>query len=466
MNLLFVDRKSLRPDSRQVFLLDIRVMLILALVMASTTLTSCARYGKIKNLPITSSQTAKGTYSIFHHGETNLSNDITVVLAFSGGGSRAAALSYGLLTALRDTTVRLDGVPKRLLDEVDFVSAVSGGSFTAAYYGLYGDRIFTDFESDFLRYNLNSNLIQGLLRPRTWLSMNGRTEMAIRLYDDHVFRGATFADFNREGAPMILINASDLGGGTRFSFTQDYFDLLCSDLSEYPVSRAVAASSAVPVLFNPVVLKNHTGCANESLEYIKQVTANKNLPIIQQTIHGFKRYGDKEKHPFIHLVDGGITGNLGLGAFYEIIEASGGGSRFVELAGLKPHSKIVVISVNASKRPRGDIDQTRKLPSISKTISAITRTQLYRYNMAVLQLSEQYLKQWAHELSGGGNPIESYFIKLDLNTISDPVNKKKLEEIPTNFHLKEDQVNRLISAGRELLFENAEFKRFMAAFEN
>ena len=30
------------------------------------------------------------------------------------------------------------------------MASVSGGSFPAAYYGLYRDKIFTDFEKDFL----------------------------------------------------------------------------------------------------------------------------------------------------------------------------------------------------------------------------------------------------------------------------------------------------------------------------
>ena len=32
-------------------------------------------------------------------------DDITLVLAFSGGGSRAAALAYGVLQELRDTRI-------------------------------------------------------------------------------------------------------------------------------------------------------------------------------------------------------------------------------------------------------------------------------------------------------------------------------------------------------------------------
>ena len=109
-------------------------------------------------------------------------------------------------------------------------------------------------EEVFLRHDVQGQLVRGLLNPLTWLSSSGRTEMAVELYESEVFRGATFDDMTRADTPLTLINASDLGYGVRFSFVQDYFNLLCSDISDYPVARAVTASSAVPVLFNPVVV--------------------------------------------------------------------------------------------------------------------------------------------------------------------------------------------------------------------
>ena len=56
-----------------------------------------------------------------------------MILARSGGGSRASALGYGVLEELRRTEVTLNGVKRHLLDEVDVISAVSGGTFPAAY---------------------------------------------------------------------------------------------------------------------------------------------------------------------------------------------------------------------------------------------------------------------------------------------------------------------------------------------
>jgi len=59
---------------------------------------------------------------------------------------------------------------------------------------------------------------------------------------------------------LELLCASDLGCGVRFSSVQDYFNLLCSDISDFPVARAVTASSAVPVLFDPVVIESYHDC--------------------------------------------------------------------------------------------------------------------------------------------------------------------------------------------------------------
>ena len=49
-----------------------------------------------------------------------------LLLAFSGGGTRAAALSYGVLEALRQTEVDGPRGRRSMLDEVDAISSVSG----------------------------------------------------------------------------------------------------------------------------------------------------------------------------------------------------------------------------------------------------------------------------------------------------------------------------------------------------
>ena len=69
------------------------------------------------------------------------------VLSFSGGGTRAAAFSYGVLEELRRTEVIVSGHHRRLIDEVDVITVLSGGSFTALSYALYCDRLFSEYET-------------------------------------------------------------------------------------------------------------------------------------------------------------------------------------------------------------------------------------------------------------------------------------------------------------------------------
>jgi len=441
------------------FYRNIRLIALLALFLQ--LLSACASYGKISNRPLADDEPS-ARYSIKQAAHSGRSDEVTMLLAFSGGGTRAAALAYGVLEAMRDTTVILDGEPQRLLDEIDAISSVSGGSFTAAYFGLHGDGIFTGFEKDFLRSDVSGELMHGLFDPGLWFSTGGRTEMAVDYYEDKVFKGATFADLQRREGPLIVINATDLGRGVRFSFLQDYFDLLCSDLSSFRIARAVAASSAVPVLFHPVVLRNYAGCnvQGQSIsDEMKSLTASS--PQLSYVVEGLGSYALKDQRQYIHLVDGGITDNLGLLAVYETIEVAGGAKRFLESLGGVPAPRFIVISVNASTTPQYDIELTNENPSVEDTINLATDAQLHRTNAATMELMHNSIRRWAAELATPDKPVESYFVEIDFNSIAQPERRHYLNQIPTNYSLTEEQVDDLVAAGRELLFSNTEFQRFI-----
>src|SRR6187402_1024549 len=77
-------------------------------------------------------------------------DDSLVGLSFSGGGTRAAAFSFGVLQEMDRIPVRGQGT---MLDRVDFISGVSGGSVTAAYFGLKKRAGLADFRERFLLQN-------------------------------------------------------------------------------------------------------------------------------------------------------------------------------------------------------------------------------------------------------------------------------------------------------------------------
>ena len=163
------------------------------------------------------------------------SQQLFLALTFSGGGTRAAALSYGILGALARTEVMVEGRRRRLLDEVDIISSVSGGSFTAGYYGLFGDRIFEEFEERFLKKNIDKKLRLRLFSPVNWFRLGSRnfarSDLAAKYYDKHIFEGATFGLIIARGGPGVVINATDMVLGSQFGFTQAQFDWICSNLS-------------------------------------------------------------------------------------------------------------------------------------------------------------------------------------------------------------------------------------------
>jgi len=434
---------------------------LLTLGFGVLLLSGCATYGMITNTSQTE-PSLSSTYSIKNIASKHPVGEVSLVLAFSGGGTRAAALAYGALEELRDTTFMVDGQSRRMLDEVDVISSVSGGSFTSAYYSLNGDATFADFERVFLRAHVDNHLIRGLFNPGRWFSSTGRTEMAIQFYEDNVFQGATFDDMQRNTGPMILINASDLAHGVRFSFVQEYFSLLCSNISSFSVARAVTASSSVPVLFNPVVLANHKGCKTDDQALL--MTAEKHAadsPQMTQVIQGLESYFDKDNRHYIHLVDGGITDNLGLRAIYEVIEVAGGASAFLKRINRKPVRRFAIISVNASTGADPDLDLSAKQPTLEDTIKAVTRVQLQRYNSATLELLQHSIKRWAGELSTPDNQIKSYFAQVSFKGVKDPEKRRFFNRIPTRFTLTDEEVDELIIAGHELLRNNPEYQRLI-----
>jgi NTE family protein len=95
-----------------------------------------------------------------------------VILAFSGGGTRAAAFSYGVLEAMRKVEiVDRNGRTRPFLDEVGVIAGVSGGSFTALSYGLYGDKLFGQYERRFLKRDVEGELLRRLFSPIHWGSL-------------------------------------------------------------------------------------------------------------------------------------------------------------------------------------------------------------------------------------------------------------------------------------------------------
>jgi predicted acylesterase/phospholipase RssA len=319
---------------------------------AAVLVSACTSFGVIDNKPLLSGEDRPGyTLETFNRTLNQRSDELSLAVAFSGGGTRAAALAYGVMQELRDTRVRLQGTERSLLEAVNVISSVSGGSFTSAYYGLYGNRLFEDFEARFLRRNIEGALLRSLFNPLQWFSSHDRTETAVSYYKENLFGEATFSDLIRKNAPLILINTSDLASGERFTFSQEYFDLLCSDLNSFSLARAVTASSAVPVVFDPVVVENYSGCSRRPPAWLTAARQrDANNPNLAMVVRDNETYQDKVRHRYAQFVDGGITDNLGLRAMLDTDRA---GRRRAAVPEGHEHPGAAAHRVHLGQRSRG-----------------------------------------------------------------------------------------------------------------
>lgn len=227
-----------------------------------------------------------------------------VGLSISGGGSRAALFSAAVLFELQKHGV---------LQQVDVISSVSGGSYTAALYALSCDppgaggnpscpatvegpertRWMPEIVFPLLERDFETRWVGNWFWPdnilKYWLTDFSRSQIMAEtldanLFDNSVLGGEPFRfhDLNPQ-RPHLLINATDntdtiqytgntvarspfLKGWPEepcreahfFAFTQEHFRELGSHLDQYPLSRAVVASSAFPGVFNYITLRDYS----------------------------------------------------------------------------------------------------------------------------------------------------------------------------------------------------------------
>ena len=407
--------------------------------------------------------------------ETN-SDDTLLVLAFSGGGTRAAALSYGVLDELAKTEVGQFSHEHRLLDDVKVVSAVSGGSFTAAYYTLWGDRVFSDYESRFLKKHVQTGLLLRVLAPWNLARLVSprycSSDLAAEYYDHLLFKRATFADLTpRPGRPFLIVNATDLAIGARFEFTQDQFDLLQSDLSKFPISRAVAASAAFPPYLGPVILKNYSAehPAAEP-EWIQSVLSNptassrlKDLALQERS------YIDGSRRRFIHLVDGGIADNLGLRGPTELAIQ-------LEEPGMTPQMPVKIprrlafIIVDASTERDYGWDSKDWTLGLGTVMGSVAQVIGNRYSFETIELFREVTARLDREreaarVQADGSPsaqTETYIAELHFNQVADESDRRFFNSVPTSLQLPASTVDRLEKLARVELSNNPEFRRLVA----
>lgn len=423
------------------------------------------------------------------------SESLFVILTFSGGGTRAAALSYGVLEKLLNTPIVWEGKHSTLLNEVDVISSVSGGSFTAGYYAAFGDAIFKDkndagFLRDFLYRDIEGELFTQLFYPTNWFRLASpyysRIDMATDFYDAEIFKGAKYADLvNRKTKPYLMVNATDMSLGSRFTFEQAQFDPMCADLGGVGLARAVAASSNFPVAFPPITMDNHGGsCGYNEQQPGWIAEAEKDLltnPSRYKNAIQFKTYQDGKQRPFIHLLDGGIADNLGLRGPLQAVVSSDTELNLQFKMNDGTIKKLLIITVDAKNQPDLNYDTSASPPNVLSVLNVVANVPMDNFSFETTETlrksfddlakdKESYLAcqnqlQQHCPTATLNTPAPSIpqldFIYIGFDLLSNAAERNKFFNMKTSFSLSESQIDELRDVAKRLLDESETYRKFV-----
>jgi NTE family protein len=334
---------------------------------------------------------------------------------------------------------------------------------------------------------VQGDLIAGVFNPVNWGALSstgwGRSEQAAKLYDEILFHGATFADLDRGNGPLVVATATDIATGTRIGFHQGVFDILCSNLDAVPLSRAAAASSAVPFALSPVTINNYGGTCHYTLPpFLVAFTDAEKTPrpaarALTQ-LHDLQSYGVGNK-PYIHLVDGGLSDNLGVRGVLEALEELSALQTLEIHTPLDSVKRIVVFVVNSLSAPDTHWDESESAPSDITLLIKATGVPIDHYSYDTVESLRDMIADWqkmrrirdSAAFAANKNPeiaallrtpnIDLYAIDVSFSKLKDEAERAYLNSLPTSFVLPPEAVDRLRAAAGKIILESPDFQRLL-----
>jgi NTE family protein len=421
-----------------------------SIAICALFISGCASTHYTINEPIARADPSSG-YRLQLVEKANTNESMFIHVSFSGGGIRAASLAYGVMEELAQTHIQWQGRNTTLWNEVDIITAVSGGSLPAAYAAAFGDKVFTDFIPEVLEARLQGVLLSDALSVaglwRLTSPRFGRTDLLERRLNESVFKGIRYKDISSPPRrPFVIISASEMHTGTRFDFTQDRFDELCSDLGSLPLARAVAASSSVPILLSPITF----------WDYGPECGIN----------------GSPSPKRYLHVVDGGLADNLASRTLLDVNQRYGVAA-VARRAGYRRLSQVVFIIVNAETSASLPEDSSADVPSVWRSGLALADIPINHFSADTRKQLKAAVSRWQDEArqSAAANGRYSadltftpnttfHLIEVSLQDIAD----EALRRVSTNLELDASITRSLRLEASRMLRNSPTFRALRAAF--
>jgi NTE family protein len=431
-----------------------------------------------------------------------------IVLAFSGGGSRAAALAAGVTARLDAVTYETpSGSRRRLSQDIAIVSSVSGGSVYATYLALKGPGAeeARAFQQKVTEFDGIGYITGRLLNPVTWVSLRleGRTRIDVLqdMLGEFLETDAKLGTLNQPNKPLVLLNASDLVSGQVFTFDPRTLDDLCMNFDETPLTLATTASAAFPIAFTPVLLQNHSyvdpqGCAGRQIpagDWRNQLRSaggryvnleSYRVARYRDSLRG-ARYSDSKmgdpdsfrRPEYVRLVDGGVVDNLGLTAVRREFFTERSPAFLPQLVTDGKLKQLVIIAVNARSDPVSSLDGSNRRIRIPAFGSAVAGSLVDAASAGAASAFRGFMYNLIADrtvlLNEGvpGAEFEIYPIDIDFDQLPDATQEQRerqnrVKQIGTSWTLEPSDVPLVDSVAGELLWRHPCFIKLVSDLRN
>lgn len=348
---------------------------------------------------------------------------VEVVLCFSGGGTRAAAFALGAARGLSE--VPAGGAS--LLERVDRVVGVSGGSLTAAQVALdHSPAALDRFEAEVLRVDLERAMVRAAAADSLALAFRDltRSDVAAGCFAARLGGPLTFADLPER--PELLVQTTDVAANQPLLLSRRALPGLGLAPSELPLARALAASAAFPGIFPPVRLepvRPEPALQEPALQEPALQEPARLEPARQESAEG------EEAPTARYLADGGILDNLGLEPALALEPAPG-------------TRALVLVVVNA--RCGLAIEPGALTSSWRVGLHAIEMQQR-RIDGLLLARAREHLRALELAARLEGRALRTELVLIDFQGSE---RRAELDAIGTRFALSEPEVTLLLEEGR------------------
>jgi NTE family protein len=448
----------------------------------------CVSAAHVENTPLPAGDSNRDYRSI----DPAVADRPVILMTFSGGGSRATALAETVLRELSQTSYAASDGRHVLTEDVKFISSASGGSVTAAWFGLHRapghwDGDLDELRRDFLTKDNMATLELDAVNPITLVGLItgriARIEALEALLHAQLYGDATLGALNQPGRPFIVLNTTDMAGGESFALVPRRFDDICAKHDALPLASAVSASAAFPILLTPVAFQNYSeGCQGRPrpAPWIAIDLANPFTPYLNLAEYKDARYSNDLRHgpnPFrrigyLYFLDGGLADNLGAGSLRAALIAPYDDTAVLRAINDGKITRLVVIVVNARGDPPNKLYQQPTQPGLVQQVQAVTSVPIDANSANSETALSALLTELAQAAKGASGRarfagLQIYGITVDYDQIpADTPAHRALramaKDVPTAWTLTAPQLAVTEEAGRFLLRRHPCYRSLIA----